>query len=278
MTQEGFKRKLAAILSADFKEYSRLMGEDEEATIHTLTGYRKIISDQVKQHEGRVVDSPGDNVLAEFASVVDGVRCAVETQKQIAERTSDLLENPRMLFRIGVNLGDIVDEGERIYGDGVNITARLESLADGGGICISGTAFDQIKGKLDVGYKYLGEQNVKNIKEPVRVYRVLLEPDAAGKIIGKKRLRQGQRKWAVVVLSAIIILLAGAYTIRNFYFRPSTSSALARSPRSRSPFHIQPVPARSSSRGATCGACFARTGKSARKAMARKLNRHNWRI
>ena len=224
MADEGFKRKLAAIFSADAVGYSRLMGDDEEATIRTLTEYRETITTQVKQHKGRVVDSPGDNVLAEFASVVDAVRCAVETQKQIAERNSDLPENRRMLFRIGVNLGDIVDEGERIYGDGVNITARLESLADGGGICISGTAFDHIKGKLDVGYKYLGEQNVKNIKEPVRVYRMLLVSDAAGKIIGDKKSKQGQRKWVVVAVSAIIILLAGAYTIRNFYFRPSTSS------------------------------------------------------
>ncbi|MGD8943411.1 MAG: adenylate/guanylate cyclase domain-containing protein, partial [Desulfobacterales bacterium] len=156
MPDEGFTRKLAAIFSADAVGYSRLMGDDEEATIRTLTEYRETIIAQVKQHKGRVVDSPGDNVLAEFASVVDAVRCAVETQKQIAERNSGLPENRQMLFRIGVNLGDIVDEGERIYGDGVNITARLESLADGGGICISGTAFDQVKGKLDVGYKYLG--------------------------------------------------------------------------------------------------------------------------
>jgi adenylate cyclase len=222
MADEGFKRKLAAIFSADAVGYSRLMGDDEEATIRTLTEYREVITAQVKQHKGRVVDSPGDNVLAEFSSVVDAVRCAVETQKQIAERNSDLPENRRMLFRIGVNLGDIVDEGERIYGDGVNITARLESLADGGGICISGTAFDQIKGKLDVGYKYLGEQNVKNIKEPVRVYRVLLEPEAAGKVIGEKKSKQGQKKWAAVAVSAIIILLAGAFTIWNFYLRPST--------------------------------------------------------
>ena len=224
MADEGFKRKLAAIFSADAVGYSRLMGDDEEATIRTLTEYRETITAQVKKHKGRVVDSPGDNVLAEFASVVDAVRCAVETQKQIAERNSDLPENRRMLFRIGVNLGDIVDEGEQIYGDGVNITARLESLADGGGICISGTAFDQVKGKLDVGYKYLGEQNVKNIKEPVRVYHVLLEPEGAGKIIDEKKSKQGQKKWAFVAVSAIVILLAGAYTIWNFHFRSSTSS------------------------------------------------------
>jgi len=211
MADEGFKRKLTAILSADAVGYSRLMGDDEEATIRTLTEYRETITTQVNQHKGRVVDSPGDNVLAEFASVVDAVRCAVETQKQIAERNADLPEKRRMLFRIGVNLGDIVDEGDRIYGDGVNIAARLESLAESGGICISGTAFDQVKGKLEVGYKYLGEQNVKNIKEPVRIYKMLLEPDDAGKIIDEKKLRLGQRNWTAV--AAILILLAGAFTI-----------------------------------------------------------------
>ena len=185
--QDKTIRKLRAILSADVKGYSLLMANDEAFTIKTLKEYRKIMSDLIKQYSGRVVDSPGDNVLAEFASVVDAVRCAVETQKHIAELNADLPENRRMLFRIGVNLGDIVDERDRIYGDGVNIAARLESLAEAGGICISGTAFDHVKGKLEVGYKYFGEQNVKNIKEPVRIYKMLLEQDDAGKIIGEKK-------------------------------------------------------------------------------------------
>ena len=171
----------------------------------------------VNEHKGRVVDSPGDNVLAEFASVLDAVRCAVEIQKQIAKRNADLPENRRLRFRIGVNLGDIVDEGDRIYGDGVNIAARLESLAEAGGICISGTAFDHVKGKLEVGYKYLGEQNVKNIIEPVRIYKILLEPEDAGKIIGEKKSRLGQRKYTAV--AAMLILLAGAFSIWIYYFR-----------------------------------------------------------
>ena len=227
MADEGFKRKLTAILSADAVGYSRLMGDDEEATIRTLTEYRETITTQVNQHKGRVVDSPGDNVLAEFASVVDAVRCAVETQKQIAESNADLPENRRMLFRIGVNLGDIVDEGDRIYGDGVNIAARLESLAEAGGICISGTTFDHVKGKLEVGYKYLGEQKVKNIKEPVRIYKMLLDPDDVGKIIGEKKLRPGQRKWANLTVAAMLILLAGTITIWHFYFRPQSMEKVA---------------------------------------------------
>ena len=227
MTVQGFKRKLAAILSADAVGYSRLMGDDEEATIRTLTEYRDAITALVNQHKGRIVDSPGDNVLAEFASVVDAIRCAVETQKQIAELNAALPENRRMLFRIGVNLGDIVDEGERIYGDGVNIAARLESLAEAGGIYLSGTAFDHVKGKLDVGYKYLGEQNVKNINEPVRVYKMLLEPDDAGKIIGEKKSRPGQRKWTIIAVTAMLILLVAAFSIWNYYFRPPTKENAA---------------------------------------------------
>ena len=201
------------------------MGDDEEATIRTLTEHRDTITALVNEHKGRVVDSPGDNVLAEFASVVDAVRCAVEMQKQIGERNADLPENRRMRFRIGVNLGDIVDEGDRIYGDGVNIAARLESLAEAGGICISGTAFDHVKGKLEVGYKYLGEQNVKNIKEPVRIYKMLLEPEDAGKIIGEKKSRLGQRKYTAV--AAMLILLAGAFSIWIYYFRPQVKENAA---------------------------------------------------
>jgi class 3 adenylate cyclase len=227
MTEQGFKRKLTAILSADAVGYSRLMGDDEEATIRTLTEHRDTITALVNEHKGRVVDSPGDNVLAEFASVVDAVRCAVEMQKQIGERNADLPENRRMLFRIGVNLGDIVDEGDRIYGDGVNIAARLESLAEAGGVCLSGTAFDQVKGKLDVGYKYLGEQNVKNIKEPVRMYKMLLEPDDAGKIIGEKKSRPGQRKWTIVAVTAMLIVLVAAFSIWNYYFRPPAKESAA---------------------------------------------------
>ena len=140
----GRARKLVAILSADVEGYSRLMGEDEEATIHTLTVYRAVIGTLVQQHRGRVVDSPGDNLLAEFASVVDAVQCAVAIQRELNVRNTALPLQRRMKFRLGINLGDVVAEGDRIYGDGVNIAARLEGLAEGGGICISGTVYDQI--------------------------------------------------------------------------------------------------------------------------------------
>jgi adenylate cyclase len=178
MTTQEVKRKLAAILSADVKGYSRLMSEDEEATVRTLNAYKQIMTNLIQQHHGRVVDAPGDNVLAEFASVVEAVRCAVEIQKELKARNADLPGNRRMEFRIGVNLGDVVVDGEQILGDGVNIAARLESLSEAGGICISGTAFDHVENKLGLGYEYLGEQTVKNIAKPVRVYRVLMETEA----------------------------------------------------------------------------------------------------
>jgi len=221
MAEEGFKRKLTAILSADVVGYSRLMEDNEEATIQTLNVYRNAMSTLIQQNRGRLVDMTGDNLMVEFSSVVDAVKCAVETQKEMGKRDAELPENRQMLFRIGVNLGDIVEEGDRIYGDGVNIAARLESLAEGGGISISGTAFDKVKGKLEVGYKYLGEHNVKNIKEPVRIYRILLEPDAAGKIIGEKKSSLRKWKGAAVAVAAMLILLAVALTIWNFYFSPS---------------------------------------------------------
>jgi len=175
---EKVKRKLTTLLSADVKGYSRLMGEDEEATVRTLNAYKEVMTDLIQQHDGRVVDTPGDNVLAEFASVVDGVGCAVQIQKDLKNRNAELPENRRMEFRIGVNLGDVIEEGNKIFGDGVNIAARLESLSEAGGICISGTAYDQVENKLDLRYDYLGEQSVKNIPRPVRVYRVLMGSEA----------------------------------------------------------------------------------------------------
>src|SRR5215813_2021059 len=169
------ERKLTAILSADVKGYSRLMGEDETATIRTLTAYREVMTALIQQHHGRVVDAPGDNLLPDFASAVDAVRGAVEIQTALKTRNAELLPNRRMEFRIGINVGDVIVEGERLYGDGVNIAARLEALAEGGGICISGTVYDQVETKLALKYEYLGERTVKNIAKPVRVYRVRWE-------------------------------------------------------------------------------------------------------
>src|SRR5437870_11813193 len=179
MTLLIIERKLAAILSADVQGFSRLMDADEEATLHTLNACREVIDALIHQHRGRIVGTAGDSVLAEFASVVDAVRCAVEIQQQLKARNADLPAHSQMEFRIGIILGDVMVEGEQIYGDGVNVAARLQSSADAGGIFISGTAYDQGENKLALTYEYLGEQAVKNIAKPVRMYRVLLDGAAA---------------------------------------------------------------------------------------------------
>jgi len=219
MIQEGFKRKLTAILSADVKGYSRLMGEDEESTVRTLTEYREVMSALIINHNGRVVDSPGDNILAEFVSIVDALRCAWDIQQEIKSRNVDLPENRIMSFRIGVNLGDVIEEGDRIYGDGVNIASRIEGLAEEGGICISGTAYDQVYNKLPFSYEYDGEQTVKNIKEPVRVYSVLMKPEIAQKVVADNKVRR--ITWRKMALSAILIVVvvAGALVGRYLYHR-----------------------------------------------------------
>jgi len=172
MTASTVQRKLAAILSADAVGYSRLMAGDEAATIKTLNAHRGLIGGLVRQHGGRIVDAVGDNLLAEFPSVVDAVACAVAIQGELAKRNADLPEDGQMSFRIGIHLGDVVVEGDQVYGDGVNIAARLESLAGAGGICISSSVHEQVRRKLSHAYEDIGEQTLKNIADPVRVYRV----------------------------------------------------------------------------------------------------------
>jgi adenylate cyclase len=218
MTAEKFKRKLTAILSADVKGYSRLMGEDEEGTIRTLNAYLDVTKGSVQKHRGRVVNTAGDSVLAEFASVVDAVRSAVEIQEEVKERNKELPEGRRMEFRIGINLGDVVEEGDNILGDGVNVAARVQSLAEGGGICISGTAYDQIKNKLAFSYDYVGEQAVKNIKEPVRVYRIVMEPGITiSRVAGEKKAEPMQWQRSAIGLVVILIAVVAAIVIWKLY-------------------------------------------------------------
>jgi TolB-like protein/class 3 adenylate cyclase len=166
------ERKLAAVLAADVQGYSRLMGENEVGTLQMLTAYREVVDALIEQHRGRIVGTAGDSILAEFASAVEAVQCAVGIQQALTTKNVDLPAERRMEFRIGINVGDVIVEGPQIYGDGVNIAARLEALAEGGGICISGTVYDQVENKLTLSYEPLGEQTVKNIAKPVRVYRV----------------------------------------------------------------------------------------------------------
>src|SRR5210317_174262 len=217
MADEGFKRKLAAILSADVEGYSRLMDDDEEATVRTLTSYRNAITDLVQQFRGRVVDAPGDNLLAEFTSVVDAVNCAVEIQRDLAERNTELPYNRQMQFRIGVNLGDVIDEDGRIYGDGINIAARVESMAEAGGICISGRAYDQVANKLGLEYEDLGEHQVKNISTPIRVYRVLSHPGAAAHRVVQAKDSLGRKLRKISYAAAAVVIAVAALGIWQYY-------------------------------------------------------------
>ncbi|UCD77340.1 MAG: adenylate/guanylate cyclase domain-containing protein, partial [Desulfobacterales bacterium] len=226
MADEGFKRKLTSIFSADAVGYSRLMGDDEAATVQTLTSYRNVISTLIKQYHGTVIDSPGDNILAEFVSVVDAVQCAVAIQKELKARNDELPEKRKMQFRIGVNLGDVIQEEDRIYGDGVNIAARLEGLAEPGGICISKTAFDHIESKLPYGYEFLGDQTVKNIAKPVGAYRVLMEPRVTVAELPEPEKPALVRRMPIIIAAIGVLGVAISLVIWQLYFhRPSVEPA-----------------------------------------------------
>jgi class 3 adenylate cyclase len=172
MEPSSVKRRLTCILAADAVGYSRQMGQDEEGTIRVLSAHRSVIDGIITFHQGRIVSTAGDSVLAEFSSAVEAVRCAVEIQEALKTRNESLEEHRQMHFRVGVNLGDVVVKNEDLLGDGVNVAARLESMAEPGGICISSSVYDQITGKLDLGFLDIGEQSLKNISRPIRVYRV----------------------------------------------------------------------------------------------------------
>ncbi len=180
MAEERVQRRLTAILAADVVGYSRLIGLDEEGTIARLKAVREeLIDPDIARHQGRIVKTTGDGILVEFPSVVDAVRCAVEVQRGLTEREADVREERRIELRIGVNLGDIVIDGDDILGNGVNVAARLEGLAEPGGVCVSGTVYEHVAGKLDLDFEDMGSREVKNIAEPVRVYRVRPEARAA---------------------------------------------------------------------------------------------------
>jgi adenylate cyclase len=219
------ERKLAAILCADVYGYSRLMGEDEEATLQTLTSHRKLIDSAIEQHHGRFVNEAGDSVLAEFASVVEAVTCAVEIQSGLKAQNASIAPERRMEFRIGVNLGDVMVEGEQIYGDGVNVAARLESLAEPGGICISNTVHDQVSTKLGLKYADLGEQAVKNIAKPVRVYRVQLNGAVGPPTLGTQQISRKYWLSGGLSLAGLAIVVATIILAQHVSFKPQTTHA-----------------------------------------------------
>ena len=199
-------RRLSAILAADVVGYSRLMQQDDQATVRALTERRAIFAERVAARRGRIVNAPGDSILAEFPSVSDAVDCAVEIQTEIAARNATIA-NPdrRMQFRIGVNLGDVIVEGDAIYGDGVNIAARLESLADYGGIALSVNAYEQVRDKLPYRFVDRGEQRVKNIARPVRVYAV--DMSASGISARKKAMPRRRVLWAAAIAALVVAAL-----------------------------------------------------------------------
>src|ERR1039457_3116065 len=173
MDEARVERRLVAILAADVAAYSRLMGVDEEGTLAALKRYRReLVDPKITEHRGRIVKTTGDGMLVEFGSVVDAVRCAVDTQRGMAERNADVPIERRIELRMGINVGDIISDANDIYGDGVNVAARLEALADPGGIMVSRNVYDQVRDKLSFGFEDLGEQTVKNIARPIGVHRV----------------------------------------------------------------------------------------------------------
>ena len=210
---EHLERKLAAILYADVAGYSRLTGEDEEGTHRLLSSYLDAITALIDRHNGKVLHFAGDAVLAEFASVVNALTCAVNIQREFKDRNRDLHDNRKVQFRIGINLGDVIVDRNEIYGDGVNVAARLESLAEPGGICISEAVRTAVGNKLPLDYKFLGEQSVKNIAEPVRAYRVQLKPDAVLPTPTTPSKTKRARRRLVMVSAAVVALLGGVTVI-----------------------------------------------------------------
>ena len=220
MTGPNNRRKLAAILSADVVGYSRLMAANEAATVETLKSYRDIIARLVVRRGGRVVNAPGDALLAEFPSAVEAVQAAVEIQKSLEGHNIDLEPDRRMQFRIGVNLGDVIEEADgTIYGDGVNIAARMEALAEGGGICISSSIYDAVEGKLSFGFDFLGEQQVKNIVKPVRVYRVRAEPRPISSRLVVPKI--GWKQLGMLAAAVLLIFAASFWSMKGRDVGPS---------------------------------------------------------
>ncbi len=220
MAEERVQRKLAAILAVDVVGYSRLMGEDEAGTLAKLKVHREeLVDSAIAESHGRIVKLIGDGALVEFASAVDALECAVTIQRKMADRNAEVPEAQQIQFRIGLNLGDIIVEHDDIYGNGVNVAARLEALAEPGGICISGRVLDQVEKNVKVGFAFLGAQAVKNIEKPVNAYKVLLDPADAGSIVGAPNAF-GAPRWRMLGVAATLILIVGIAGAALWSFSP----------------------------------------------------------
>jgi adenylate cyclase len=209
VTEEGVERRLTTILATDVVGYSRLMAADEVGTLTSLKAHRReLIEPKTVEYHGRVVKLMGDGTLMEFTSVVDAVNFAVDVQRAMAERNAGLPEDRRITYRVGINIGDIIVEGDDIYGDGVNIAARLEGLAEPGGICVARNVYNQVNGKVDLGFEDLGERDVKNIPNPIQVFKVLLHSPASGHVAGAATLTKRSWRWPAV--TGVLVVLAFA--------------------------------------------------------------------
>ena len=208
------ERRLAAILAADVVGFSRLIREDEAGTLAALKAHREeLIEPKVAERKGRIVKLMGDGILAEFPSAVEAVQCAVEIQHTIGERNADVPEEKRLTYRVGINIGDIVVEDDDIYGDGVNVAARLEALAEPSGICVARNVFDQVKDKLDLTIEHLGERKVKNIAEPVTVYRVVLDDKAAALVtpVVQVATKPVYLRWMIAAAAVFVVAAGGVF-------------------------------------------------------------------
>ncbi|HTB92095.1 MAG TPA: adenylate/guanylate cyclase domain-containing protein [Candidatus Sulfotelmatobacter sp.] len=214
------ERKLSTILSADVAEFSRLMGEDEEQTLRVFRGHKKVFESVVAMHNGRIFNTAGDAILAEFPSAVEAVRCATDIQAALRTRNDQLPPNRQVRFRIGINLGDILIQGQDLMGDGVNVAARLQTAAEPGGVCISGTVHDQIRNKLSMSFHSMGEMNFKNIAQPVRTFSIT-EAEGSGPLPSREPaaiVAGGKTKWIAAGAALAVVLVGGgiwAYTARQ---------------------------------------------------------------
>ena len=246
MAEERVQRRLAAILAADVVGYSRLMGADEEGTLNALKSHREKIDKLIDQFNGQIVGSAGDSVLVEFYSPVEAVRCAHAIQVALRDMNAELPDHRRMEFRIGINLGDVIEDGKTIYGDGVNVAARLEGLAEPGGITVSGSIYDQVKNKLDSIFDDLGQHAVKNIAEPVKVYRLRVDSKDAPPRLGRawaSRLKSWH--WVAIGVAAVLLFEGaafGVWTLRQFLSEEEVAVASSVSSEVRASLELVPLP------------------------------------
>ncbi|HXL23771.1 MAG TPA: adenylate/guanylate cyclase domain-containing protein [Candidatus Dormibacteraeota bacterium] len=249
------ERKLSTILSADVAEFSRLMSEDEEQTLRTFRGHKQVFESLVALHRGRIFNTAGDAILAEFGSAVEAVRCATDIQAALRTRNDQLQPSRQVRFRIGVNLGDVMVQGQDLLGDGVNVAARLQTAAEPGGICISGSVHDQIRNKLSLSFQSLGERSYKNIQQPVRTFSIT-EAEGGGTLPSPKPHASGSfLQW--IAAAVLLLLLGGGYWAYTAYERSNTAQASAAKPDAANSAGAQPPQVSNASQPATEKASLA---------------------